>query len=300
MNNNQTDCLIFLHIPKAAGSTLHQIIDRQYKSELIFTIDPTNAKASKDKLSLLDEVEKSKIKVVKGHMSFGWHKILPHNYTYITMLRDPIERVISLYCYILSYPQHYLYDLLIEKNMSLRDFVQSGISAEIENCQTRLLSGMEELIQKPFVNSGKCPVEWLEIAKKNLAEDFMIFGITERFDESLILFQQSLGWNIPLYIKENVNKNRISISEISEDDLRLITTANQLDIELYRYGIELFNQKINHKTNHGFQKEVNWFKKLNKFYSLYVNTRKYIYRIKNKSSFLIKTSIDFTTSKSPD
>jgi len=32
---------------------------------------------------------------------------------YATVLRDPVERVLSLYHYVLKYPEHYRYDLRI-------------------------------------------------------------------------------------------------------------------------------------------------------------------------------------------
>jgi len=37
MNIYQEQTLIFLHIPKAAGTTLHRIIERQYGSTAVFS-----------------------------------------------------------------------------------------------------------------------------------------------------------------------------------------------------------------------------------------------------------------------
>ena len=44
------------------------------------------------------------MQVFKGHMPFGIHKRLPQDYTYITFLRDPIERVVSAYYFARNYP----------------------------------------------------------------------------------------------------------------------------------------------------------------------------------------------------
>ncbi|NEO03330.1 MAG: sulfotransferase family protein, partial [Moorea sp. SIO3I7] len=101
MNSKQQHSLIFLHIPKTAGTTLHYIINRQYKSEYIFEV---NCRESRNELIRMSEVQKSKIKVIRGHMEFGWHEFIAQPCTYITMLRDPVERVISFYFYILRQP----------------------------------------------------------------------------------------------------------------------------------------------------------------------------------------------------
>ena len=43
--------LIFLHIPKTAGTTLNRIVDCQYSPLEIFTIDPHRIKASSERLN---------------------------------------------------------------------------------------------------------------------------------------------------------------------------------------------------------------------------------------------------------
>ncbi|MBK4728694.1 sulfotransferase family 2 domain-containing protein [Oxynema sp. CENA135] len=194
-----------MHIPKTAGTTLNDVIIRQYKSECVFQTN--NIRESKNELIKISDVNKQKIKVIKGHMEFGWHKLLPQNSTYITMLRDPVERVISFYYYILNCPAHYLYEIVTQQKISLNEFINSGMSAKIENCQTRLLSGKEELLQKPFATSQKCTYEWLDSAKENLSKYFIAFGITERFDESLIFFQATIKMAKPILYKKCQQKS---------------------------------------------------------------------------------------------
>ena len=46
-NTKQQQTVISLHIPKAAGSTLHKIIERQYKPNAIFSIDGQCLRESK-------------------------------------------------------------------------------------------------------------------------------------------------------------------------------------------------------------------------------------------------------------
>ena len=104
-------------------------------------------------------------------------------------------------------PRHFHYNEIVSQKMSLKDYVSSGISVELNNGQTRLLSGVEE-VGAPVIGYGECPAEILEIAKENLAVHFAVVGITERFDETLILLKTALNWNSIFYSRANVTRNR--------------------------------------------------------------------------------------------
>jgi len=180
MRSRKDLTLIFLHIPKTGGSTLRNLIKRNYKGQPIFSIDGRRARKSIEAFKKLPEAQRKSFKVLQRHMLFGLHEFLSSPSTYITMLRDPIERIISHYYYVLRDPEHYpyLYKKVKSQNMSLnislKDYVISGISTELDNGQTRLLSGMKN------VDFGCCPREMLEIAKKNLREHFAVIGLMER------------------------------------------------------------------------------------------------------------------------
>ena len=84
--------LIFLHIPKTAGTTLNRIIEWQYNPLSIFTIDPYGIRATAERLQELPEERRRRLRMVRGHCYYGLHKLLPQGATYITMLRDPVKR----------------------------------------------------------------------------------------------------------------------------------------------------------------------------------------------------------------
>src|SRR5438105_758705 len=64
-----------------------------------------------------------KIRVFKGHMLFGLHEVLPQPATYITVLRDPIERTLSAYYFMRSYKLHPMYWKFKREKWTLEDFV---------------------------------------------------------------------------------------------------------------------------------------------------------------------------------
>lgn len=105
--------IIFPHIPKTGGSALIKHVSSKLKAEEILIldykklrIDPDSGKIYDYKkvadkyLSGLSKEEKDKIKFLTGHaVPYGVHKHFVQPAKYITFLREPIKRTISLYNY---------------------------------------------------------------------------------------------------------------------------------------------------------------------------------------------------------
>ena len=100
------EALIFLHLPKCAGTTLNRIIEWEYDPMRVFSIDPIFFLWSYKKLNRWPTKRLGRMQVFKGHMPFGIHRRLPQPSTYITFLRDPVERVISAYFFARNYLLH--------------------------------------------------------------------------------------------------------------------------------------------------------------------------------------------------
>src|SRR4030095_2657311 len=125
--------IIFLHLPKTAGSTLARIIERQYKANAILHLYPSSFG---EELAAIPQNRMELVRIVMGHLYFGAHAFLSQPCTYLTMLRDPVDRVISHYNYVRHQPSHYLYHEACR--MSLRDYVEFCGRQEPNNDQTRL------------------------------------------------------------------------------------------------------------------------------------------------------------------
>ena len=249
--------LIFLHIPKTAGLTLLNIIQRQYDTSSIhFHVgDPKYVHRFKE----IPESQRSDIKVLPGHLPFGMHKYLPQPSVYVTLLRDPIERVISQYYSVRSRREHAMYSEANRKN--LKELLLSGLYQRLDNFQTRMLAGMPGM----ECEYGACTPEILDAAKKNLSSSFSVVGLTERFDETLVLLKRVFGWKNLLYVKKNVTEKRLNKEDISNDTLQAILKYNELDIELYRYAEELFERAVN-QYGVSFERDLKNFRLLEKYY----------------------------------
>ena len=283
---NKERCVIFLHIPKAAGTTLYNIMGRQYPRAAIhdiYGIDLDELKAAYDEFKALPQEERDKISLLRGHVAFGIHEYFRRPTTYVTMLRHPVERLISQYFYVLRKPKHYLYEEIKSKNMGLAEYVTSGITSELVNGQTRLLSGIMETADVGF-SDPSVSSDVLETAKKNMREHFVTVGLAEHFDESLILMKRLLGWSNVFYARDNVTKGRPVQNEIPKETIRLIEKHNEADMELYESAQKTFNERLRHEGE-AFKNELRSFQRLNKLYSTawnkgYRPTRKALHKVK--------------------
>lgn len=270
MHGNKTDLeykLIFLHIHKTAGTTLDRVVSRQYKADTIFRF--TDPEKSIIEYGRMPEKDRRKYKLITGHMAAAGHSAfvdpvhnhIPSPCIYITLLRDPVSRVISQYYHVLRHPNVSWYGRV--QGMSLRDFVRNKLTPDLDNGQTRVLC-TQQGNSSDVRAFGQCSVDMLEGAKRNLMERFAVVGLTERFDETLVLLQRTFGWRNIFYLRQNVSTNRPRRLDVPGDVKEAILECNELDIQLYRFAAEVFQQQID-KDAASFERDLKRFKILNKF-----------------------------------
>jgi hypothetical protein len=225
------EALIFLHIPKTAGTTLNRIIEWQYNPVSIYTVDPHRIRATVARFKTFPEQRRRRFRVVRGHLLYGIHEFLPQGATYITMLRDPVARVLSSYAFILRRPLHPLHRKLKAGRRGVEDLIR--MTPHRQNLQCRFISG---------VGVGPdCDERVLELAKENLTRAFQIVGLCERFPESLCLMIKAFGWKVPFYTNRKVTKSRPSTEPKGID---MIREFNRFDLELYEFARKSFEENI--------------------------------------------------------
>ena len=226
--------LIFLHIPKTAGTTLNRIIEWQYNPLTIFTMDPYRIRATPERLKKLSEQRRRRLQVVRGHLYYGVHEFLPQGATYITLLREPVARFFSSYYFIQRRPLHPMHRKVTTERIGVEDFIR--LTPHRQNLQCSLVAGIK--------NNGTCDERTLENAKENLVKSFSVVGICERFEESLMLIAKTFDWEVPFYENRKVSKTR---PQIEPSAVEMIREHNRLDLELYEFGKNLFEEGLRKK-----------------------------------------------------
>ena len=228
------EAVIFLHVPKTAGTTLNRLIEWEYPLFQMYSVDPVFFRWSASHLWQLPARRLKRTRMFKGHMLFGLHEILPQPATYITVLREPIDRVISAFYFMRSYMLHPAYWQFRRENWTLEDFVRRS---RRENVQSKILAGAEY--------NSPCTEEILEQAKENLFRYFSVVGLSEHFEESLALMKLRFGWKLERYSSFNVTRARPKKRDLPQPTLDLIAEKNAFDLALYEYAAKLFEDAVN-------------------------------------------------------
>ncbi len=248
--------LYFLHIPKTAGTTFTRILDQPFQAEEICP-----AQLWRDFLKLTS-VNLSAYRLYRGHFYYYFVDHLLIQPMMLTFLRDPIQRSISHYEHIIREPGHYLYAKSLELG-SLRafllddatrpmivDFQTRSIGMDLDPVQiaSRLTEDDLEGLRLEQILESTLPTEpsqsLLNRAKNRLAEIEFV-GITERFDESVELLRKTLTANELTAVEpQNLSSNPIARTSIDAETLELLTASLQLDLELYKFGTDLFQARL--------------------------------------------------------
>ena len=249
--------IIFLHIPKTAGTTVQHIMHNEYRGLKFFTSGYYKQIEIFKKLS--DE-EKKKIKVIKGHFPFGVHENYPGPITYFTFFRDPVKRSISDFNYLYQNNTLAFHEEIMRKQYSLKDMLNGGYIKNFDNCHVRFLAGANDL------EYGKVNEETYALALKNFDTYFEAFGISERIDESLIYIKRKLNWSMPFYVNANVSEKSSYVKKFDEETFRLLEHYNKFDNMLYDHACKKFDAIVL-AGGADFKNEVDRFIRLNRLQS---------------------------------
>jgi hypothetical protein len=250
--------LLFLHLPKTAGTTLCAIAARNYAPQN--TLDICDTPSDFCQLQALDSKRLQNLTFIYGHFSFGIHRLLLQKFLYVTILREPKARTISHYLHVKYDPTHWFHEECIRKKYSLVELLECGHLLNLDNLMTRLISGVGN------VAYGSCTKEMLQLADFNLANHFDLVGLDHLFDEFLIELSLALGWTKPLYYSRKLIAKAPAEAEALLKDqttVQAILTHNQFDNELFRIWKPRIEERILQRGPE-FCKSVSRFRRNNK------------------------------------
>jgi Galactose-3-O-sulfotransferase len=267
MSKRSKPVLLFLHIPRTAGTTLNRAIRLRADSKREILASPFRNYSSWKKylahVQSLPPDRLDRIRYFRGHFSYGIHELLPKPALYVTMLRDPVDRVLSSYYFFIRQ--------LGSNDVSIVDFVRKGREGDprlhvgwTDNVQVRMLAAHDG---KPVkVPIGSCTTSMLELAKNRIASDhFVLAGLTECFDESILLLKNKLGWRSCYYVTFNVSGFQRRPQDVSKATRDLIESFNMLDLELYAFAKQRLEEEIL-KAGPSFSGDLERFRSRNRIY----------------------------------
>ncbi|KAN0037536.1 hypothetical protein ACTFIV_002887 [Dictyostelium citrinum] len=231
---------LFLHIPKCGGTTMYVHFSKHFKVGTLQQWAHPNPTEYK-------KVQDSKNFII-GHFEMGIHLILNEKeqktYNYMTMLRDPVDRVISNYFYHKHSPgdpQH-----IIARDNSIGNWLIK--SPRGNNEMTRVLSGIT-IKEEPVPTN-----ETFNMALYHL-RSMKFVGITEKYSESLALLKFYTGLDNP-NVSEKLKSLKFRPTGITPDIIEKIKKRNWMDILLYEEALKMFERQINIVGRDNFEKQL--------------------------------------------
>ena len=109
-------------------------------------------------------------------------------------------------------------------------------------------------------------MEMLEVAKRHIEESFCFAGVTERFDESVLMLGRALGWQNSFYLRRNEGP-RGGEKKVTHPALAAeLKRRNHLDCALYDWVVQRLNKQI-HAEGETFDRARDRFARRNRTYN---------------------------------
>jgi len=254
--------IFFTHIPKAAGTTFRNILINNYGHHHCDWY--TEAKSKNIASPMLFPFSSAKEMGALCSISGHWlrytdeMKVAFPDAKFITFIRDPVDRLISLYKHIVR---------TWDPDLKFEDWIGDGSRPEISDFQTRFIA-------------GSCDVD---LAMEILDKQYFFVGKSELFDESMCILNKMMGNNVETHYKSMRVSNQKNISIKNQPQYKSIIDNiyenNKSDLILNDFVKN--NLLIKYKNEYGdiSSEELSLFKKDNLNFS-FNNVKKNIFLLK--------------------
>lgn len=222
--------LIFLHVPKAAGSTLNSLLMKSYKFRADSRGDSFFTRYTPRELVDLASVPRSEDDRTRpvfftGHINLDNEifRTMPARYVAVTLLRDPIERVISHYRFNSTQPSVFQ-DAVRDEGLSVVDYCRKFAGAVAKQYHV-------------FAPDGG-----VDVALRRLAEEVSFFGLQSEFGQFVEFLGRLLG--LPVNPYKMLNMTMPGAAGVTQDEISELQSLFADDIAFYDRAVEIYHERL--------------------------------------------------------
>lgn len=260
------DKLYFLHIYKTAGTTLSHLLESR------FAADEVCPAHQLEHLARLPRDTLGRYRLYRGHLGFKLADFVPDEVLYVTLLRDPVEHVLSIYEATRRSPELSLHAKVSREGMTLADFVRDEETAAlVRNPQVFTLTYWHHVWDARrtarLARDALTPADWAQITREagvrfpalpgpllvevalERLERFAFVGLADRMEDSVRLLAQTFGWGpFAAVPRLNAAPRRMRKDEVPPDTLEVIHDLTRLDAQVYAHALGLFERRLRQLT----------------------------------------------------
>lgn len=240
--------VVFLHIPKTGGTSLHQILVPHFARE---EICPERF----NRLESWKADELARFRFFSGHFDKRGVGSIPQQKKVVTLLREPRKRILSLYYFWRSHKEKVieranLHGPRMAKSMRLLEFLRhraDGIPLNTDNVLARTLLG--RLAVGP---NGAYIVPKSEVLERvvEYLEKMEAFGVVDAFEESVRHIVARLGFPVPDTVPHARDSSKLTDPTLEPIEREPVTSEiaaeldrlTELDQQVYEYAVTRFRR----------------------------------------------------------
>lgn len=213
------DCVLFVHIPKTAGTSFRKAAEQFFEGRIAWDYGPQVEETSgflvrpphseRDLELIRRELESRNIRLLGGHLKYREYAPLFPPERVIAFVRDPVERMVSEYFHV------------VRKSKIRGSLLEVARRPHNRNRQTKMLHG--------------APLE-----------EIGVLGVLERYQDSLELVRERFDWDLPR-LEFNLNPTRRRLAEgydVTPEEAEELQSINAEDVALYERAVTLLDEAI--------------------------------------------------------
>ena len=234
--NLKANTWVFSHVPKTAGTALERYLIQAFALKDILNINADEL----NNIPACIYMKNQYPKFISGYhpiQGLLYQLLEDEKIVHLSMMRDPIERVVSFYNHLITNDYHLNSSPM--KVLGFDEFIHQSELAEVHNGQAKRFAGILD------TNVKLSDKEIYFKAKYSIDNCFSMVGVTEFFAQFHKLIAKKCGVIFHDLAPITRLKTKVQLAHLKPEQIKVIKNKNKIDIQLYQYVRSKFLNLIN-------------------------------------------------------